>query len=228
MGQKVYPTGFRLGITENWRSRWFAEKDYAKTLGNDLEIRKYLEKRLSRAAVSRVEIERAGDKVKVIILTARPGVVIGKKGAEIDTLRTELEKVAGVSKGQLSVDVVEIKRPELDANLVAQSIAEQLEGRVAFRRAMRKAVQSARKAGAKGIRIQCSGRLGGARWAVVSGTARVACLCTPSVPRSTTARLSPAPPWRLRREGLDLPGREAPGPACSQPCTRGLFPSSSS
>ena len=108
MGQKVYPTGFRLGITENWRSRWFAEKDYAKTLGNDLEIRKYLEKRLSRAAVSRVEIERAGDKVKVIILTARPGVVIGKKGAEIDTL------------------------------------------------------QSARKAGAKGIRIQCSGRLGGA------------------------------------------------------------------
>ena len=162
MGQKVYPTGFRLGITENWRSRWFAEKDYAKTLGNDLEIRKYLEKRLSRAAVSRVEIERAGDKVKVIILTARPGVVIGKKGAELDALRTELEKVAGVSKGQLSVDVVEIKRPELDANLVAQSIAEQLEGRVAFRRAMRKAVQSARKAGAKGIRIQCSGRLGGA------------------------------------------------------------------
>ena len=162
MGQKVYPTGFRLGITENWRSRWFAEKDYAKTLGNDLEIRKYLEKRLSRAAVSRVEIERAGDKVKVIILTARPGVVIGKKGAEIDTLRTELEKVAGVSKGQLSVDVVEIKRPELDANLVAQSIAEQLEGRVAFRRAMRKAQQDAMRAGAKGIRIKLSGRLGGA------------------------------------------------------------------
>ena len=120
MGQKVYPTGFRLGITENWRSRWFAEKDYAKTLGNDLEIRKFLAKRLSRAAVSRVEIERAGDKVKVIILTARPGIVIGKKGAEIDGLRSELEKVAGVAKGQLSVDVIEIKRPELDANLVAQ------------------------------------------------------------------------------------------------------------
>ncbi len=162
MGQKVYPTGFRLGITENWRSRWFADKDYATTLGNDLAIRKFLEKRLARAAVSRVEIERAGDKVKVIILTARPGVVIGKKGAEIDTLRTDLEKVAGVQKGQLSVDVIEVKRPELDASLVAQSIAEQLEGRVAFRRAMRKAVQSARKAGAKGIRIQCSGRLGGA------------------------------------------------------------------
>ena len=162
MGQKVYPTGFRLGITEDWRSRWFAGKDYAATLGNDLAIRKFLEKRLSRAAVSRVEIERAGDKVKVIILTARPGVVIGKKGAEIDGLRTDLEKVAGVEKGQLSVDVIEVKRPELDANLVAQSIAEQLEQRVAFRRAMRKAVQSARKAGAKGIRIQCSGRLNGA------------------------------------------------------------------
>ena len=132
------------------------------TLGNDIEIRRFLEKRLARAAVSRVEIERAGDKVKVIILTARPGVVIGKKGSEIDGLRTELERVAGVSKGNLSVDVIEVKRPELDAVLVAQSIAEQLEGRVAFRRAMRKAVQSARKAGAKGIRIQCSGRLGGA------------------------------------------------------------------
>ena len=162
MGQKVYPTGFRLGITENWRSRWFADKNYAETLGNDLEIRKFLAKRLSRAALSRVEIERAGDKVKVIILTARPGIVIGKKGAEIDSLRTELERVAGVEKGQLSVDVIEVKRPELDANLVAQSIAEQLEQRVAFRRAMRKAVQSARKAGAKGIRIQCSGRLNGA------------------------------------------------------------------
>ena len=162
MGQKVYPTGFRLGITENWRSRWFADKNYAETLGNDLEIRKYLKKRLSRAAVSRVEIERAGDKVKIIIFTARPGIVIGKKGAEIDILRHDLEKVVGVDKGHLSVDVIEIKRPELDATLVAQSVAEQLEGRVAFRRAMRKAVQTARKSGAKGIRIQCSGRLGGA------------------------------------------------------------------
>ncbi len=162
MGQKVYPTGFRLGITENWRSRWFAEKDYAKTIGNDLKIREFLKKRLARAAVSRVEIERAGDKVKIIILTARPGIFNDTATTEIYTLRTELEKVAGVKKGELSVDVIEIKRPELDAELVAQSIAEQLEGRVAFRRAMRKAVQSARKAGAKGIRIQCSGRLGGA------------------------------------------------------------------
>ena len=162
MGQKVHPTGFRLGTTEEWRSRWYADKDYAEKLGNDLEIRKFLEKRLARAALSRVDIERAGDKVKVIIYTARPGIVIGKKGAEIDTLRADLEKIAKVGKGQVNVDVIEIKRPELDAHLVAQSIAEQLEGRIAFRRAMRKAVQSARKAGALGIRIQCSGRLNGA------------------------------------------------------------------
>jgi small subunit ribosomal protein S3 len=159
MGQKVYPTGFRLGITEDWRSRWFAEKDYAANLANDLELRKFLNKRLERAAVSKISIERAGDKIKVIITTARPGIVIGKKGAEIDELRKELDAIAN---GRCAVDVIEIKRPELDANLIAQSVAEQLEGRVAFRRAMRKAVQSARKSGAQGIRIQCSGRLGGA------------------------------------------------------------------
>jgi small subunit ribosomal protein S3 len=162
MGQKVHPTGFRLGTTEQWRSRWYADKNYAETLGNDLAIRKFLTKRLERAALSRVDIERAGDKVQVTILTARPGIVIGKKGAEIDKIRHELEEVAGVAQGQIKVDVIEIKRPELDANLVAQSIAEQLEGRVAFRRAMRKSVQSAMKSGAKGIRIQCSGRLNGA------------------------------------------------------------------
>lgn len=162
MGHKVQPTGFRLGITEEWRSRWYADKNYAENLGNDLAIREFLNKRLEKAALSRVDIERAGDKVKVTIYTARPGIVIGKKGSEIDGLRADLEKVAKVAKGQVSVDVIEVKRPELDASLVAQSIAEQLEGRVAFRRAMRKAVQSARKAGAKGIRIQCSGRLGGA------------------------------------------------------------------
>ncbi len=159
MGQKVSPTGFRLGITEDWRSRWFAGKDYAETLENDIKIRKYLDKYLSRAAVSKIEIERAGEKVRVIITTARPGVVIGKKGAEIDTLRSKLEKIAG---GKVDIEVIEVKRPELDAELIAQSVAEQLEGRVAFRRAMRKAVQSAIKSGAKGIRIQCSGRLGGA------------------------------------------------------------------
>ena len=159
MGQKVSPTGFRLGITEEWRSRWYADKDYAKNLANDLAIRKFLDKQLARAAVSKIEIERAGDKIKIIVTTARPGVVIGKKGAEIDSLRKKLEKVAN---GPVSIEVVEVKRPELDAALIAQSVAEQLEGRGAGRRAMRKAGQSARKSGAKGIRIQCSGRLGGA------------------------------------------------------------------
>ncbi|MDR2672100.1 MAG: 30S ribosomal protein S3 [Coriobacteriales bacterium] len=159
MGQKVYPTGFRLGITENWRSRWFANKGYSDNLANDIKLRAYLDKRLARAAVSKTEIERAGDKIKITVTTARPGIVIGKKGAEIDELRKELDHIAN---GQVSVDVVEVKRPELDATLIAQSVAEQLEGRVAFRRAMRKAVQSARKSGALGIRIQCSGRLGGA------------------------------------------------------------------
>ena len=161
MGQKVKPTGFRLGVTENWRSRWYAGKDYASTLENDIEIRRHIEKKLASAALSRIEIERAGETVKVVLTTARPGIVIGKKGAEVDALRHELQKITG-PESKVSVEVVEVKRPELDANLIAQSIAEQLEGRVAFRRAMRKAVQSARKSGAKGIRIQCSGRLGGA------------------------------------------------------------------
>ena len=150
MGQKVKPTGFRLGITENWRSRWYAGKDYAATLENDIKLRKHVETKIAGAALSKVEIERAGDKIKVIVTTARPGIVIGKKGTE------------AIAGGHVSVEVIEVKRPELDANLIAQSIAEQLEGRVAFRRAMRKAVQSARKSGAKGIRIQCAGRLGGA------------------------------------------------------------------
>lgn len=159
MGQKVNPTGFRLGITENWKNRWYADKDYANTLAGDLEIRKYLAKRLDRAAIALIEIERAGEKIKVIITTARPGIVVGKKGAEINQLRKELCELTG---SHVEIEVIEVKRPELDANLIAQSIAEQLEGRVAFRRAMRKAVQSARKSGAPGIKIQCAGRLGGA------------------------------------------------------------------
>lgn len=159
MGQKVSPTGFRIGVIEDWRSRWYSDKDYAKTLENDLAIRKFLDTYLARAAVSKVEIERAGDKIKIVITTARPGVVIGKKGAEIEQLRKQLQEVAN---GPVNVEVIEVKRPELDATLIAQSVAEQLEGRVAFRRAMRKAVQSAIKSGAQGIRVQCAGRLGGA------------------------------------------------------------------
>src|SRR5512133_623395 len=159
MGQKVYPIGFRLGITEEWRSRWDQDKGYSQSLAEDLAIRKYLRAKLSRAAVSRIDIERKGDKVFVEIWTARPGIVIGKKGAEVDTLRKELETLAGHG---VAVNIVEIKRPELDATLVAQSVSEQLVARVSFRRAMKKAVTSAMKSGALGIRIQCSGRLGGA------------------------------------------------------------------
>ena len=159
MGQKVRPIGLRLGITENWRSRWYAGKDYPQVLENDLKVRTYLGKKLRRAALSKIDIERKGDKVIIELWTARPGIVIGKKGAEVDVLRKELEKITG---GSVAVNIIEIKRPELDAVLIAQSVAEQLEGRVAFRRAMRKAVASAVKSGALGIRIQCSGRLGGA------------------------------------------------------------------
>ena len=193
MGQKVYPTGFRLGITENWRSRWFAEKDYAKTLGNDLEIRKYLEKRLSRAAVSRVEIERAGDKVKVIILTARPGVVIGKKGASAPSSRRSLASPRASSPSTLSrssapsstpTSLLSLSPSSSRAALPSVALCARLSSPPA-RPALRASVSSAPVVSAV------------PRWAVVSGTARVACLCTPSVPRSTTARLSPAPPWAL-------------------------------
>ena len=216
MGQKVSPTGFRLGITEDWRSRWYAGKNYAELLDNDLAIRKNLEKRLARAAVAKIEIERAGDKVKVIITTARPAVVIGKKGSEIEQLRKELAEFVD---GKISVEVVEVKRPELDANLVAQSVAEQLEGRVAFRRAMRKAVQSARKSGAKGIRIQCSGRLGGAEMS------RREWVCEGRVPRHTlrakidfgfatavtTYGSIGVQVWIY--QGDKMPGQKAPNPA---------------
>jgi small subunit ribosomal protein S3 len=160
MGQKVYPIGLRLGITEDWRSRWYVGKGYKDTLAEDLKIRAFLLKRLRRAALSRVEIERKEtDKVVVDLWTARPGIVIGKKGTEVDVLRKDLEKLTG---HPVAVNIVEIKRPELDATLVAQGVAEQLEARVGFRRAMKKAVTSAMKSGALGIRIQSSGRLGGA------------------------------------------------------------------
>ncbi len=216
MGQKVSPTGFRLGITEDWRSRWYAGKNYATLLDSDLAIRKYLEKRLARAAVAKIEIERAGDKAKIIITTARPAVVIGKKGSEIEQLRKELAKFID---GKISVEVVEVKRPELDATLVAQSVAEQLEGRVAFRRAMRKAVQSARKSGAQGIRIQCSGRLGGAEMS------RREWVCEGRVPRHTlrakidfgfatavtTYGSIGVQVWIY--QGDKLPGQKAPNPA---------------
>ena len=159
MGQKVYPVGPRLGITEVWRSRWFERKGFAKTLAEDIKIREFLDKRLKRAAVSRIDIERKGDKAIVEVFTARPGIVIGKKGVEVDALRKDLEKL---TSHPVAVNIVEIKRPELDATLVAQNVAEQFEARVGFRRAMKRAVTTSMKAGALGIRLQAAGRLGGA------------------------------------------------------------------
>lgn len=160
MGQKIHPYGFRLGITTEWKSRWFAEgKVYQDQLIQDAQIRKYLLEQLATAAVSSIEIERTSDKVKVDVHTARPGIVIGRKGSEVERFRNYLIKVTGNPKAQLNV--VEIKNPELDAALIAQGIAEQLSRRVAFRRAMKRAVQSCMRAGALGIKVQCGGRLGG-------------------------------------------------------------------
>jgi small subunit ribosomal protein S3 len=161
MGQKVNPYGFRLGITTDWKSRWFADKEeYEDALIEDWKIRDYLRRELPHAAVSRVEIERTRDRLRVDVYTARPGIVIGRRGAEADRLRAGLLKITGNPK--IHFNIQEIKQPELDATLIAQGVADQLAGRVSFRRAMKRAVQTATKAGAQGIRVQCGGRLGGA------------------------------------------------------------------
>ena len=161
MGQKVNPYGFRLGITTDWKSRWFAEdEEYKDLLVEDWKIRDYLRTELLRAMVSRVEIERTRDRLRVDVYTARPGIVIGRRGAEADRLRAGLLKITGNPK--IHFNIQEIKQPELDATLIAQGVADQLTGRVSFRRAMKRAVQTAMKAGALGIRVQCGGRLGGA------------------------------------------------------------------
>ena len=160
MGQKINPNGFRLGISTDHKSRWYADKLYKSYVGEDVAIRKLLSKGMERAGIAKVEIERTRDRVRVDIHTARPGIVIGRRGAEADRLRTELEKLTGK---QVQLNILEVKQPEIDAQLVAQGVAEQLSGRVQFRRAMRKSMQSAQRSPAvKGIRIQCSGRLGGA------------------------------------------------------------------
>jgi small subunit ribosomal protein S3 len=161
MGQKVNPYGFRLGITTDWKSRWFADKqEYEESLIEDWKIRDYLRRELPHAAVSRVEIERTRDRLRVDVYTARPGIVIGRRGAEADRLRAGLLKITGNPK--IHFNIQEIKQAELDATLIAQGVADQLAGRVSFRRAMKRAVQTATKAGAQGIRVQCGGRLGGA------------------------------------------------------------------
>ena len=160
MGQKVNPYGFRLGITTDWKSRWFSDRNYREYLTEDWKIRSYIMKLLPDAAISRIEIERTRDKLRVDVQTARPGIVIGRRGAKADELRSGLTSITGNNKVQLNI--VEIKAPELDAALIAQGVADQLANRIAFRRAMKRAVQNAQKAGALGIRVQCSGRLGGA------------------------------------------------------------------
>ncbi len=164
MGQKVNPYGFRLGVTTEWKSRWFADRqEYADNVIEDWQIRDYLMTELPHAAISRVEVERTRDRLRVDVHTARPGIVIGRRGSEADRLRGGLTKITGNVKVQLNIQ--EIKQPELDAALIAQGVADQLAGRVAFRRAMKRAVQNAQKAGALGIRVQCSGRLGGSEMA---------------------------------------------------------------
>ena len=159
MGQKVNPIGLRLGINRTWDSRWYAGADYADKLHEDFRIRAFLKKRLLQAGVSKIIIERPAKKAVITILTARPGVVIGKKGADIEKIKQELGKF---SKDEISINIVEVRKPEIDATLVAEGIAQQLERRIAFRRAMKRAVQSALRLGAQGIRINCSGRLAGA------------------------------------------------------------------
>jgi small subunit ribosomal protein S3 len=160
MGQKVNPIGLRLGINRTWDSRWYADsRNYGRLMSDDMQIRTYLEKKLSGAGISKIVIERPAKKPRVTLYSARPGLIIGKKGADIEVLRKELSKMAG---DDVQLNIVEVRKPEIDAKLVAESIAQQLERRVAFRRAMKRAVQSAMRFGAQGIRINCSGRLGGA------------------------------------------------------------------
>ena len=159
MGQKVNPHGFRLGITTDFKSTWYADKLYKEYVAEDVAIRRMLQRGMERAGISKVEIQRTRDRVRVDIHTARPGIVIGRRGAEADRIRGDLEKLTGK---QIQLNILEVKNPEVDAQLVAQGVAEQLSSRVSFRRAMRKAMQTAMKGGAKGIRVQCAGRLGGA------------------------------------------------------------------
>ncbi|PLX73116.1 MAG: 30S ribosomal protein S3 [Desulfuromonas sp.] len=159
MGQKVHPIGFRLGVIRTWESRWYAETDYAKLLHEDIKLRDYLKKRLFHAGISKIELERAANKTKIHIFAARPGIIIGKKGSEVEVLKRELAKI---TDNEVFINIQEVRKPEVDAQLVAENVALQLERRVAFRRAMKKSVSQSLKFGAQGIKITCSGRLGGA------------------------------------------------------------------
>ena len=159
MGQKVNPNGIRLGINRTWSSRWFSKTDYSKLLHQDLEIKKYVEKKLKNASISKINIERAAKKIRIAIYSSRPGIIIGKKGADIESLKNKLAKLSNL---EVYLDIKEVRKPEVEAKLVAENIATQLEKRISFRRAMKKAVQSSMRLGAKGVKVVCSGRLGGA------------------------------------------------------------------
>jgi small subunit ribosomal protein S3 len=162
VGQKVHPVGFRLGVIRSWESKWYEEKNYAKWLHEDIRIREFVKEKLGQAGISRIEIERAAAKIKVNVHTARPGIVIGKRGAGIETIKKDLQSLTA---NEVFLNVVEVRKAETDAQLVAENVAQQLERRIAFRRAMKKAVQTSLKFGAKGIRIACAGRLGGSEMA---------------------------------------------------------------
>ena len=159
MGQKVNPNGFRLGVNRTWSSRWFSKSNYAKFLHQDLEIKSYVEKKLKNASIAKINIERAAKKIRISIYSSRPGIIIGKKGADIEDLKNKLTKLSNL---EVFLDIKEIRKPEVEAKLVAENIASQLEKRVSFRRAMKKGVQSSMRLGAKGVKVLCSGRLGGA------------------------------------------------------------------
>ena len=159
MGQKVNPYGIRLGINKTWSSRWFSKNEYTKLLHQDLKIKQYVEKKLKNASISKINIERAAKKLRLSIYSSRPGIIIGKKGADIETLKKDLSKMSNL---EVFLDIKEVRKPEVEAKLVAENIASQLEKRISFRRAMKKAVQSAMRLGAKGVKVVCSGRLGGA------------------------------------------------------------------
>ena len=207
MGQKVNPYGFRLGVTTDWKSRWFEERHYREFVVEDWKIRDYLMSQLEAAAVSRIEVERTRDRVRVDIHTARPGIVIGRRGSEADRLKKKLEEITGLPN-RIQLNIQEIKQPELDAALIAEGICDQLVRRVAFRRAMKRAIQTVQKAGAQGVKVQCSGRLGGSEMAAQG-----------VLPRGPGAAAHAAGRHRLRlprgqdhvgpgrREGLDLQGR---------------------
>lgn len=194
MGQKVNPIGLRLNITRSWESIWYADKDYAANLHEDQQVRAYLKKRLYHAGISQIMVERTGDKVKIKLFAARPGIIIGKKGAEIEGLKKDLDRKFN---RPFLIDIQEVRRPEADAQLVAENIAQQLERRIAFRRAMKKAINSALRFGAQGIKVSCSGRLGVQKCHGPNGSRKGGCPCTPCGQTLIMALLRPKPPTAL-------------------------------